>query len=510
MHRLRIAVIGGGPAGLTAARLLKGRHPTWDVTVYEHLATDRTFGFGVALHPHLLTRLRAADPAMAAGLAARGHPLLTWTISRPGDRVSVANDHGVGISRVELLTVLEREALRVGARIERGRTVAIDDVTADVVVAADGVGSRARRQLGDALGVTAEQGELAYVWCGAEVSTEGMLLSLARLDQGVLAAHVMPYGGGRCTFQVDAHVDTVAALGLDERTPDLLEHVFADVLHGARLVAQRPRWARFTTVRCERWWDRKVVLIGDAAHTAHYTVGSGTRLAMEDAAVLADALDGAATIADAFAGYEAARRPTVERLQWRAALSERWWASIDHRFDLPGPRLLVGYLTRTGAVTLPRLGSSDAELVARCLHLLGGRERTRGHGDLAGRVLRQPFAHAGQVVPGRVVDHEGTATGTHEVVTLDIDGVRAWSPAAQPLVDEARRVVTGTGALVRLAGPADRPALLERLDVAEQLRLVAGASTIVQGPGSARDDLALGVLAGRTDLVEIETEAQVA
>jgi anthraniloyl-CoA monooxygenase len=513
MRSLRVAVIGGGPAGLYAARLLKRRHPRWDVTVFECQPPGATFGFGVALHRHALRRLETADAQSIEEIAATGHPLGTWTLRRGSQTLRVVNDHGFGVSRVRLLGVLEKHARAAGVRMETGRVVSLDDVTdADLVIGADGVGSATRKRLANELGVTLESGKLAYIWCGADLPIDGMLLSLAQTTYGALTTHVMPYGDGRCTFQVDADTETVKQLGpgessersaqrdSDHGTLALLERVFADILEGQKLRSNRSRWATFTTVTCRRWSHGNVVLIGDAAHTAHYTVGSGTRLAMEDAADLADALDGAESLTDAFLGFEQARRPAVSRLQWRAERSQTWWSSIGARVDLPLPQLFLSYLSRTGATRLSDLASTNGELVADCMRAFAGIEPCGG--DIAEQVLAQPFQWNDHSLATRVVD-EATLSKDRTVATLPIEDARPWSEESQRLVARARGLADDGVSLVRLTGPPERRALLDRLDVAEQLRLQAGVSTIVAGPSPAREDLALGLLAGRADLVEV-------
>lgn len=501
-------VLGGGPAGLTAARILKLRRPSWDVTVVERQPPDATFGYGVGLSFSSLNRLRAADPELTAAIESASVSVDTWTIRRDGQSFSAKNSHGLGIGRASLLAILQRHATAAGARVRMGEHGRLADVRgADVVLAADGAASETRTALSAELGASASHGELAYLWCGVPLSRTEMTLALTRTADGPLAAHVMPYAAGACTFQVDGHQDTISALGMPPAGPAdsaaLLQDVFGDLLGGARLQVKRPEWATFPTVTCARWHAGNVVLLGDAAHTAHYTVGFGTALAVEDAVELAGALadDGAAaTPFEAFETFEAARRPTVARLQRRADRSQRWWATLGTRFDLPLPQLLLSYLTRTGAITLPAAATQNAELIARCLDPGRNPDPARGT-DLAGAILAQPFGVNGSRVPDRLF-RAGTLPDT-ALATIVHDTGRPTLGQMRGTIEQGRHWAARSVTHIRLAGPPDREAVLDRLELAEGLRQHAGVTTIVAGPAEFRDDLALGVLCGRTDLADI-------
>jgi len=502
-----VVVLGGGPAGLTAARILKLRQPTWDVTVVERQPPDATFGYGVGLSFSSLNRLRAADPELTAAIESASVSVGTWTVRRDGESFSAKNSHGLGIGRPALLAILQRHAAAAGARVRMGEHARLTDVSgADVVLAADGVASETRTALSAELGASVSHGELAYLWCGVPLSRTEMTLALTRTADGPLAAHVMPYAPGACAFQVDGHQDTIRALGMPPAGPAdstaLLQDAFADLLGGASLQVKRREWATFPTVTCARWHAGNVALLGDAAHTAHYTVGFGTALAVEDAVELAEALaaGGTAPPAGAFEAFEAARRPTVARLQRRADRSQRWWATLGTRFDLPLPVLLLSYLTRTGAITLPAAAAQNAELVARCLEPAGKPNAVPGT-DLAAAILARPFGVNGSRVPDRLF-RAGTLPDT-AVATIVHDSGRPTLGQMRDAVERGRHWAARSVSHIRLAGPPDREAVLDRLELAEGLRQQAGVTTIVAGPAEFRDDLALGVLCGRTDLADI-------
>jgi anthraniloyl-CoA monooxygenase len=500
----QIVVLGGGPAGLTAARILKLRQPSFDVTVMERQPPDATFGYGVGLSFSSLNRLRAADPELTAAIESASVSVDTWTIRRDGQSLSAKNNHGLGIGRATLLAILQRHAVAAGAHVRMGEQAQLAGLSgADLVLAADGVGSETRTALTAELGARVSHGELAYLWCGAALPLTEMTLALTRTAAGPLAAHVMPYAPGACTFQVDGHQDTIAALAMPPAgsagSTTVLHDAFADLLGDARLQVKRPEWATFPTVTCDRWNTGNVVVLGDAAHTAHYTVGFGTALAVEDAVELAEVLATDGTTVSALEAFEAARRPTVERLQRRADRSQRWWTTLRSRFDLPLPQLLLSYLTRTGAITLPAAAAQNAELIGRCLGTAADRPLVGT--DLAAAILAQPFGVNGRSAPDRFF--RAGQLPAAALATIEHAGGRPTLEQMRSTVEQGRHWAASGVTHVRLGGPPDREAVLDRLELAEGLRQQAGVVTIVAGPAEFRDDLALGVLCGRTDLADL-------
>jgi anthraniloyl-CoA monooxygenase len=240
------------------------------------------------------------------------------------------------------------------------------------------------------------------------------------------------------------------------------------------------------------------VFLGDAVHTAHYTVGSGTALAIEDALALAEALDGASSPAAAFNDYESVRKPIAQRLQQRAERSERWWSSLATRYDLPLRALVVSYLSRTGAVGLSEIAGLDGSAPAQ-----GTGGDTDGGTDcsaLADQALSQPFTSNGTSLRSRVYTPLAPQ-GTGDVLTLTVP--TGTVPSQEDL---ARELAVHGASYVRLVGEGGREGLLDRLELAEALRARTGATTIVRGSADAVEDLALGILSHRTDLVEIAAE----
>ncbi|AEA28436.1 monooxygenase FAD-binding protein [Pseudonocardia dioxanivorans CB1190] len=509
MQLRRVAVLGGGPGGLYAARLLKLADPACEVVVHEQGDPDTTFGFGVGLAAGTQRKLEAADPDTLREIAAAG--LRHNMTMRVGPAVArVVNDRLIGIARTELLAVLQRHAEKAGVELRFGTRCAAADLDADVVVAADGVSS-ATRENGD-FGARIDVGKGLYLWCGTDFALPDAVFAPVTTEHGTFVTHAYPYSADRSTFLVETDEDTWRRAGFDVTTaalemvppaPDAsdetslryLESIFAELLRGRPLIGNRTRWLRFRTVHAARWSDGNTVLLGDAAHTAHFSIGSGTKLAMEDAIVLVEQLRTAPDRATAFARYEEIRRPAVARLQELARRSRLWWESFPARMHLPVEQLMVAYMSRAGNVPLDRFARSSPDVVGPALRqYAGGRPHVDpAGGDLTGWVLGRPLTHGGR----RFADR--TTVPTLARIESDLDD--PWSPDGDAVVARARAT---DGVL--LAGPATRPALLTRLDLAERVRLETGTLTAVEGPAALRDDLAVGLVSGRTDLVALIEE----
>ncbi|GAA4539018.1 FAD-dependent monooxygenase [Pseudonocardia xishanensis] len=505
MQPRRVAVLGGGPGGLYAARLLKLANPACEVRVYEQGGPDTTFGFGVGLAAGTQRRLEAADPDTLRDLVAAG--LRHDMTMQIGDAVAeVHNDRLIGIARTELLSVLQRHAEKAGVVLEFGARRTAGELDADVVVAADGVSSATRES--GTFGGRIQVGRGLYLWCGTDFALDAAVFAPVETEHGTFVTHAYPYTGGRSTFLIETDEQTWRRAGFDATTASLeapgtpfeasdetslryLEQVFAEQLRGRPLIGNRTRWLRFRTVRCDRWAEGNTVLLGDAAHTAHFSIGSGTKMAMEDAIALVDALAEGPDVTTAFTRYEEVRRPAVERLQELARRSQLWWESFPSRTGLPVERLMVAYMSRAGNVPLDRFAQTGPDVVGAALRQYGG-----GHppaDDLVGWVLDRPLTHGDRSFP--------TRTAVPELERLWVDLHDPWSPEGDALVARAR----GTDGVL-VAGPAARPALLTRLDLAERVRLETGTMTAVEGSAALRDDLAAGLVSGRTDLVALSEE----
>ncbi|MFC9057718.1 FAD-dependent monooxygenase [Streptomyces sp. NPDC057074] len=360
------AVIGGGPAGLFLARLLRLRDPAAEVTVHERNAPDATFGFGVVFSDRTMAAFEAADPETCIRLRQASVRWTDMEVRHRGRHLRYGGYGFTAISRRTLLRILQEQAGAAGANLRfRDEVSAVDVVgAASVVAVADGANSRCRQAHADAFGTTVDASGPRYIWFGTPARFEHVTFPFVESRFGAFAAHAYPYEAGTSTFIVETDQATWRAAGMDlstagaqaagasdEHSRELLEEVFKEHLDGHPLLVNNSKWSAFRVVRNERWSHRNMVLLGDAAHTAHFSVGSGTKMAMEDAIALATALGTQDTASDAFSSYEQARRPAVRRTQDWADPSMRWWASFGRRLHLEPEQFGFHFLTRTGAMS---------------------------------------------------------------------------------------------------------------------------------------------------------------
>ena len=515
MQLRRVGVLGGGPGGLYAARLLKLARPSCDVIVYEQGEPGTTFGFGVGLAAGTQRNLAAADPDTLRDIVAAGcrHDMTMQV----GDRVvRVHNDRLIGIARTELLAVLQRHAEKAGVRLEFGARRRAGDLNADIVIAADGISS-ATREDGD-FGAAVEVGRGLYLWCGTDIALADAVFAPVETEHGTFVTHAYPNSDGQSTFLIETDERTWRRAGFEATTEqtssdasDLtslryLQQAFAGPLRGRALIGNRTRWTRFRTVRCQRWSSGGTVLLGDAAHTAHYSIGSGTKLAMEDAIALVEAMEAEPDAARAFARYEAIRRPAVGRLQELARRSQLWWESFPSRLDLPVEQLMVAYMTRAGNVALDRFAATSPGVVATALGQFAdvNQKTPPIPADVTSWILDQPLSWEGRQFPRRVLGRGPAGAGLHTISGVVTD---PWDPTADEVIGRARRARRAGADGFRLTGPADRPSVLTRMDLAERVRTEAGGLIVMDGPAGLRDDLAAGLLSGRADLVSFTEEA---
>ncbi len=331
---MKIACVGGGPTGLYFAILARLRDRADDVVVYERQTPDATFGWGIVYWDDLLTELFATDPATAQAMQGASVRWASQQLVVDGRRTVHHGRGGYAMSRRRLLEVLAHRASAVGVRIEYGVPVGLSDVgDADVVVAADGAGSRVRHDCGDAFGTEISEGANKYIWLGTSKVFDAFTFSLVRTDAGWVWFHGYAFDEGLSTCVVECSSTTWAGLGFDRSGPEActaqLSAMFEQSLDGHRLFNHNSSWLSFRTLTNARWHHANVVLAGDAAHTTHFTIGSGTRLAMEDSIALAEHLGGEATVAAALSAYEQQRRAEIRQLQSEARFSARWFENID-------------------------------------------------------------------------------------------------------------------------------------------------------------------------------------
>jgi anthraniloyl-CoA monooxygenase len=368
---MKIRILGGGPGGLYAAILAKKRHPDWDVALYERNGPSDTFGFGVVFSDETLDGFEHADPESYAEIASR---FVRWTdidTFAKGECVRSTGHGFCGIARVKLLELLQSRARSLGVELHFEREFAHTDFPdADLIIAADGINSKTRAALSDVFKPTIEWGRAPFIWLGTDKKLDAFTFIFRENQHGTFQVHAYPFSAERGTFIVETDDQTFAKAGLEnmssEQSVAYLEQVFADDLQGARLISNKSDWIRFRRVVNQTWRAGNVVLIGDAAHTAHFSIGSGTKLAMEDAMTLVNALDASDSVAEALANYEQARWVDAAKLQRTAKVSQGWFEHAGLMFRNMEPlQLVTSMMTRSARVTHENLRLRDPALVSK-------------------------------------------------------------------------------------------------------------------------------------------------
>ncbi|MFG2376797.1 bifunctional salicylyl-CoA 5-hydroxylase/oxidoreductase [Streptomyces sp. NPDC048504] len=412
---MRIAIVGGGPGGLYLAALMKQLDPTHEITVWERNAPDDTFGFGVVFSDETLGGIENADTVVHDAMESR---FARWTdidIEFDGHPFTVGGQGFAAMARKDLLHILQERAAELGVTVHY-RTLApeIDELRGsyDLVVAADGINSAVRTKYADAFVPSLDQRTNKYMWLGTDRVFEAFQFLVKQTEFGTMQIHGYPYSDSGSTFIVEMAEDVWRKAGLDategtqfppgvsdERSVDRIREIFADELAGHNLLTNNSRWLNFTTVRNERWHHHNVVLLGDAAHTAHFSIGSGTKLAMEDALALAACLHEHPTVDEALTAYETERRPVVESTQRAAQASLEWFENIGRYADQDPAQFCFNLLTRSRRITFDNLKDRDpafADLIER------GFAEAQGLPESVPAMF-QPFAIGGLELKNRII-----------------------------------------------------------------------------------------------------------
>ena len=359
---MRIAILGAGPAGLYLSYLLKRRRPDADIAVVEQNPPDATFGFGVVFSDRALEFLREDDAETFAAITPQMESWDDMTLVHRNERVVIDGIGFAAIGRLKLLQLLQQRVRSVGIepQFERAATSLGEFSDADLIVGADGVNSLVRRTFTDEFGAIVSYGSNRFAWFGTPKVYDTLTQTFRHTPIGDFNAHHYRYAPGRSTFIVEADEPTFARAGFERMEEAdgraLCEKIFADALDGKRLVSNNSIWRQFPHLSCARWHHGKHVLIGDAAHTAHFSIGSGTRLAMEDAIALERALhEHGDDVAAALPAYEVARRPIVDKLVAGADASAGWYENFAEYMRLKPLDFAMSYITRSSRVDIERL-----------------------------------------------------------------------------------------------------------------------------------------------------------
>ena len=359
---MRCVVVGAGPAGLYFAYLLKRARPDASIRIVEQNPADATFGFGVVFSDRALEFLREDDPETYDHITPHMEVWDDLTLDHAGERVALDGVGFAAIGRLELLRLLQERVRSVGLDPEfETQLQALDDLgDADLIVGADGVNSLVRAGCEAEFGTSVEPMQNRFVWYGTTKRFDTLTQAFRRSEHGTFNAHHYRYAPDRSTFIVETDPETWARAGFETMnevdTMAYCARVFAAELDGHPLISNKSVWRNFPRIWNDHWSVGNKVLLGDALRTAHFSIGSGTRLAMEDAIALTAALaDTGDDIAAALDLYEARRRPIVEKLIEAADASTRWYERFPDHMELTCWELANSYVRRTGRITDDRL-----------------------------------------------------------------------------------------------------------------------------------------------------------
>lgn len=370
---MKISVIGGGPGGLYFALLTKKRRPEIEIELFEQNQPDDTFGFGVVFSDETLDEFLGADAETYEMI--RDH-FAYWTdiiIDQRGHRTVVGGNGFAGCSRVTLLQILQRRCADVGVKMHFGtrinaETLERDFADSDIIVDAGGVNSPIREQYSAEFGASITDMRNKFTWMGSTCPLDGFTFFFKETDHGIWCAHTYQYEEGHSTWVIETTPECWEASGAgdwsEEESAEALAEIFKDELKGHPLITNRSIWRNFPTIRCQNWHHKNIVLLGDCKATAHWSIGSGTKLAMECAAALSDAVVAhGQDCKAAFADYEEARRTPVEITQHNAQVSLRWFENLPLHWQKTGEAFAFSCMSRAKSVTWDNLKLRDPKFL---------------------------------------------------------------------------------------------------------------------------------------------------
>ena len=413
---LKVSIIGGGPGGLYFALLAKKNWPTWDITVFERNGPEDTFGFGVVFSDETLGAFRDYDTpsyeAIRRAFAYWGDVEVVYK----GETIRCAGNGFCGCSRMTLLKLLHERVRGLGVNLVFHHDVGgIEDFSdSDLIVAADGINSRVREEHSAHFKPSVDLRPNKFTWLGSTRPMDSFKYFFRETPHGIVLAHCYQYEKGASTWVIETGADTWEKFGFEHMSEAemlaTIEGVFVDELAGHRLIANRSLWRNFPTIRNATWVMDNVVLVGDAKATAHFSIGSGTKLAMEDAIALFEAFRRKIDVKPALAHYDAQRREDVEKTQHAADVSLAWFENMKRYWGMDPLQFAFGVMSRSKQITYENLRLRDERFLADVTRWFARKVKSQGM-DLEGRVdvdkppppMFMPFRLRGMQLENRIV-----------------------------------------------------------------------------------------------------------
>src|SRR3954466_499413 len=381
---MKVAVIGGGPAGLYAAILLKKQRPQAEITVYERNRADDTFGFGAVFSDATLDNFEKYDPPSYRRITEEFAYWDDIAVHFRGTVHRVGGNGFCGCARRTLLMILQERARELGvalmfeAEIDETRGLA----DADLVILADGINSRFREKYAAHFEPEVDLRSNKFAWMGSTKPLDAFTFIFQETEWGPFIAHAYQYEIGHSTWIFETDPDTFKRAGLEgldeKQSAGRMHEIFGWFLGSYPLLTNRSMWRNFPMIRSKRWIKENMVLLGDAKATAHFSIGSGTQLAMEDAIALADAMQAAPTVEASLELYEQGRREEVEKTQHAADVSLVWFEHVDRFWHFDPVQFAFGVMTRAKAITYDNLGLRAPDFVAEVDRAFARQVRDKG------------------------------------------------------------------------------------------------------------------------------------
>ncbi len=442
---MKISIVGGGPGGLYFALLAQKAWPRWDITVYERNRPDDTFGFGVVFSDQTLDSFKACDGPSYEMIRRRFAYWGDVDVVYKGRTMRSGGNGFCGCSRVALLHILHDRCRELGVKLVFQKEIENleEFADSDLVVVADGINSKIREQNKDHFRPSVDLRPNKFTWLGSTKPLDAFKYFFRETPEGIILAHCYQYEEGRSTWIMETDEATWKNFGFDSKDEaamlETVERVFADELDGHRLIPNRSVWRNFPTITNQTWVKGNAVLIGDAKATAHFSIGSGTKLAMEDAIALFEAVRCQNSLGKALEIYDTQRREEVEKTQHAANVSLAWFEHMRRYWDMDPLQFAFGVMSRSKQITWENLELRDPEFVREVRRWYASKAKDQGLAvDLANPPVPMftPFRLRGMTVENRVV-----------VSAMDQYSAVEGVPGDWHLVHLGSRAVGGAGML---------------------------------------------------------------